>query len=151
MISPSPRRRGCPAIIHAREADDDLLSVLRNHPRTLAILHSYSSGPELCRGAVALGHYVSWSGMITFRNWSADALIREIPSDRLLVETDGPYLAPVPMRGKRNEPAFVRHTAVRLAEVLGVSSEDCERTTTENAVRVFGPRVVDSRLTANDS
>jgi TatD DNase family protein len=140
-----------PAIIHAREADDDVLSVLRNHSRTTAILHSYSSGAELCRGAIALGHYVSWSGMITFRNWAQDDLIREVPADRILVETDGPYLAPVPMRGKRNEPAFVRHTAARLAQVLGWTPEECMARTGENAVRVLGPRVKDSRLVTRDS
>lgn len=144
-------RSGRPAIIHAREADADVLSVLRNHPGATAILHSFSSGPELCRGAVALGHYVSWSGMITFRNWSADDLVREVPADRLLVETDGPYLAPVPMRGKRNEPAFVTHTAVRLAEVMGWTVEECMARTTENAVKVFGLRVIESRLTASVS
>ena len=144
-------RSGRPAIIHAREADDDVLSVLRNHPRATAILHSFSSGPDLCRGAVALGHYVSWSGMITFRNWSSDALIREVPAERLLVETDGPYLAPVPMRGKRNEPAFVKHTSERLAQVLGLTAEECAERTEANAARVFGPRVVDSRLVTRDS
>jgi len=144
-------RSGRPAIIHAREADDDVLSVLRNHPRATAILHSFSSGPDLCRGAVALGHYVSWSGMITFRNWSADGLIREVPADRVLVETDGPYLAPVPMRGKRNEPAFVKHTAERLAQVLGWTAEECAEKTETNAARVFGSRVVDSRLVPRDS
>jgi TatD DNase family protein len=144
-------RLGLPAIIHAREADDDVLSVLRNHPRATAILHSFSSGPDLCRGAVALGHYVSWSGMITFRNWSSDPLIRDIPLDRVLVETDGPYLAPVPRRGKRNEPAFVTHTAARLAQVLDLTLEECMARTTENAARVFGPRITGSRLTAHDS
>ncbi len=144
-------RTGRPAVIHAREADLDVLSVLRNHPRALAILHSFSSGPELFRGAVALGHYVSLSGMITFRNWTADELIREVPADRLLVETDGPYLAPVPMRGKRNEPAFVRHTADRLAAVLGMTPEECVVLTGENAARVFGPRIADSRLVTRDS
>jgi TatD DNase family protein len=140
-----------PAIVHAREADDDVLSVLRNHPGTIAILHSFSGGPELCRGAIALGHYVSWSGMITFRNWSQDALIREVPADRLLIETDGPYLAPVPMRGKRNEPAYVKHTAERLAQVMGWTVEECAARTAENAARVLGPRITDSRLVTHDS
>lgn len=144
-------RAGRPAVIHAREADDDVLSVLRNHPRVVAILHSYSSGPELCRGAIALGHYLSWSGMITFRNWAADGLIREVPRDRILVETDGPYLAPVPRRGKRNEPAFVRHTAERLAEVVGWTAEECFARTSENAARVFGPRLATSQLVTRDS
>jgi TatD DNase family protein len=89
--------------------------------------------------------------MITFRNWSSDHLIRDVPLDRVLVETDGPYLAPVPMRGKRNEPAFVAHTAARLAQVLELTPEECMARTTENAARVFGPRITGSRLTAHDS
>ena len=88
--------------------------------------------------------------MITFRNWAHDELIREVPRDRLLVETDGPYLAPVPMRGKRNEPAFVTHTAERLAQVVGWTVEECTARIAENAARVFGPRVQDSRLVTRD-
>ncbi|HEX9893797.1 MAG TPA: TatD family hydrolase [Gemmatimonadales bacterium] len=132
---------GRPAIIHAREADPDIISVLRNQPGAMAILHSFSSGPDLLRAAVALGHYVSWSGMITFRNWQLDGLMREVPLDRLLVETDAPYLAPVPHRGKRNEPAFVRATAERLAAVVGLEIEACMAQTGANAVRVFGTRL----------
>jgi TatD DNase family protein len=139
---------GRPAVIHAREADTDVISILRNHPDAVAILHSFSSGPDLLRAAVALGHYVSWSGMITFRNWQQDDLIREVPADRLLVETDAPYLAPVPYRGKRNEPAFVRATVERLAAVTGMDPEECIDRTGANAVRVFGPRL-GTRLTAN--
>ena len=83
------------------------------------ILHSFSSGPDLLRAALELGHYVSFSGMVTFRNWGHDDAVRAVPADRLLVETDAPYLAPVPHRGKRNEPAFVRQTAERMAAVRG--------------------------------
>lgn len=137
-------RHGLPAVIHAREADADLVAVLRNHPGTVAILHSYSSGPELLDAAVAMGHYVSWSGMITFRNWQADELVRRVPLDRLLVETDAPYLAPVPHRGKRNEPAWVADTARRLAQVIGRSAEDVVALTTANALRAFGPRLSQS-------
>lgn len=132
---------GKPAVIHAREADDDVAAVLRNHPSTVAILHSYSSGPDLLRTGLSLGHYVSWSGMVTFRNWSAEALVREVPLDRLLVETDAPYLAPVPHRGRRNEPAYVVQTAARLAAVLGRTAEEIAAHTTANAERVFGARV----------
>jgi TatD DNase family protein len=128
---------GQPAVIHAREADDDVAAILRNHPRATAILHSFSSGPGLLRAAIGLGHYVSFSGMITFRNWRLDAVIPEIPRDRLLVETDAPYLAPVPHRGRRNEPAFVRFVADRLAGVLGLSPEETAAMTTRNAARVF--------------
>jgi TatD DNase family protein len=134
-------RRGRAAVIHARDADDDVAAVLRNHPGTVAILHSFSSGPSLFRTALALGHYVSWSGMITFRNWQLDDLVREVPLDRLLVETDAPYLAPAPYRGKRNEPAFVTRTAERLAVVIGRPVGDVATLTTANAARVFGARL----------
>ena len=132
---------GRPAVIHAREADDDVAAVLRGHPRTLCILHSFSSGMELHRAAVALGHYVSFSGMITFRSWTLDSAIRETPLDRLLIETDAPYLAPVPRRGKRNEPGFVRHVAERVAAVLGLEPDEVVAATGENARRIFGSRV----------
>jgi len=128
---------GKPAVVHAREADDDVAAVLRNHPRTTVILHSFSSGPDLLRAGLDLGHYFSFSGMITFKNWAADGAILRVPLDRLLVETDAPYLAPVPKRGKRNEPAYVVEVARRLATVRGLSYEEICRITTDNAARVF--------------
>lgn len=134
-------RAGKPAVIHAREADQDVAAILRNHPGTPAILHSWSSGETLLAAGLALGHYFSFSGMVTFRSWAGIDALRRIPRDRLLVETDAPYLAPVPHRGKRNEPALVRVVAERIAEVLGTSRDEVERMTTENAVRVFGERV----------
>ena len=94
-------------MVHAREADDDVAAVLRAHPDVPVILHSFSSGPGLLRAGLDLRHYVSFSGMVTFKNWRLDEAVRATPLDRLLLETDGPYLAPVPHRGKRNEPAFV--------------------------------------------
>ncbi|HUL68806.1 MAG TPA: TatD family hydrolase [Gemmatimonadales bacterium] len=130
-----------PAVIHAREADEDVAAILRNHPQTRAILHSFSSGPSLLRAALDLGHYVSLSGMVTFKNWALDAAIREVRLDRLLVETDAPYLAPVPYRGKRNEPAYVRAVADRVAAVRGLSSEELIAVTGANAARVFGSRI----------
>jgi len=132
---------GKPAVIHAREADADVAATLQNHPTATVVLHSFSSGPLLLDAGVALGHYVSCSGMITFRSWTADELIRRVPRDRLLIESDGPYLAPVPHRGKRNEPGFVRQVAARLATVLEMELEDCIALTTANAVRCFGPRL----------
>ena len=134
-------RQGRPAVIHARDADEDVAAVLRNHPRTVAILHSFSSGPSLLHAGLSLGHYVSWSGMITFRGWQLDDLVREVPLDRLLVETDAPYLAPAPHRGKRNEPAFMTRTAERLASVVGRPVEEIATVTTANAARVFGARL----------
>ena len=129
-----------PAVIHAREADDDVAEVLRNQPGVTAILHSFSSGPGLLRAGLLLRHYVSFSGMVTFKNWRLDQAILETPLDRLLVETDGPYLAPVPHRGKRNEPAFVRQVAERIAAVRGLPTDEVIACTGENAARVFGLR-----------
>jgi TatD DNase family protein len=131
-------KAGKPAVIHAREADEDMIAVLRAHPRVTAILHSFSSGLGLLRAGVALGHYVSFSGMVTFRNWTLDDAIRETPLDRTLIETDGPYLAPVPHRGARNEPAFVRHVAERIAQVRGLTLDTLVAATGANAARVFG-------------
>lgn len=132
---------GKPAVIHAREADDDVVAVLRNHPRVTAILHSFSSGPALLRRALDAGHYVSFSGMVTFRNWTLDDAIRAVAPDRLLVETDAPYLAPIPHRGKRNEPAFVRQTAERVAAVRGEPAERTIEQTGANARALFGARI----------
>jgi TatD DNase family protein len=129
-----------PAIIHAREADDDVAAVLAAHPEVTAVLHSFSSGLGLLRAGLVLRHYVSFSGMVTFKNWHLDDAILETPMDRLLLETDGPYLAPVPYRGKRNEPAFVRQVAERVAVVRGMSVEELIAATGENAGRVFGLR-----------
>jgi len=129
---------GKAVVIHAREADDDVAAVLRAHPQVPAILHSFSSGPGLLRAGLDLRHYVSFSGMVTFKNWRLDHAILETPLDRILVETDGPYLAPAPHRGKRNEPAFVRHTAERVAAVRGLPVEELIAATAANAARVFG-------------
>ena len=130
-----------PVVIHARTADDDMAGVLANHPNVVAIMHSFSSGPELLRRAIALGHYVSLSGMITFKSWQLDPSLREVPLDRLLVETDAPYLAPVPFRGRRNEPAFVRATARRLAQVMAQDEDVMAATLVANSIRAFGSRL----------
>jgi TatD DNase family protein len=128
---------GKPAVIHARDADEEVAAVLEAHPATTAILHSFSSGMRLLRAGLLHRHYVSFSGMVTFKNWQLDDAIRETPIDRLLLETDGPYLAPVPHRGKRNEPGFVRHVAERVATVRGLPVEDLIAETGNNAQRVF--------------
>jgi TatD DNase family protein len=128
---------GKPAVIHAREADEDVAAILTAHPSVTAILHSFSSGMKLLRAGLVLRHYVSFSGMVTFKNWALDDAIRETPLDRLLLETDAPYLAPVPKRGKRNEPAFVRHVAERVATVLNIPRDQVMAITSENAERVF--------------
>jgi TatD DNase family protein len=135
------RLAGKPAVIHARKADEDVAAILGNHPGTVAILHSWSSGRALLEAGLALGHYFSFSGMITFRSWTDDDAIRRVPAERLLIETDAPYLAPAPYRGQRNEPGYVGEVAKRMAAVRGVSFEELSATTTANAVRVFGSRV----------
>jgi TatD DNase family protein len=124
-------------VIHAREADDDVAAILASHPGVTAVLHSFSSGLGLLRAGLVLRHYVSFSGMVTFKNWRLDDAIRETPLDRLLVETDGPYLAPVPHRGKRNEPAFVRHVAERIALVRGMPVDQVIAVTGANAAQAF--------------
>jgi TatD DNase family protein len=135
------REAGLPLAIHARQADDDILGVLREEHAQGAfafLLHCFSSGPDLARGAVALGGYVSFSGILTFpKSPELRALAAELPADRLLVETDSPYLAPVPLRGKRCEPGYVVHTAKVLAEARGLGIAELEALTTANFFRLF--------------
>ncbi len=135
------RRTGLPLVIHARSADQDMISILSEETEKgafPAILHCFSSGRELALRGVELGFHVSFSGIITFKNSpELRDIAAELPADRLLVETDAPYLAPVPKRGKRNEPSFVVNTARVLAEARGVSYEDICAQTTENFFRLF--------------
>lgn len=135
------REMALPLVIHARDADDDVARILEEETEKGAfpfVLHCFTSGPELARRGLALGGYVSFSGVLTFKNSEAlRDIAREVPLERLLVETDAPYLAPVPLRGSTNEPANVVHTARRLADVKGVSEEDLARATTENFLRLF--------------
>ncbi|BBD37995.1 MULTISPECIES: TatD family hydrolase [Aminobacter] len=135
------RETGLPLVIHARNADDDMADILKEETGKGAfpfILHCFSSGAELARIGVALGGYVSFSGILTFKN-SAELreIAKDVPRDRLLVETDAPYLAPPPHRGKRNEPAFVAQTAAVLAETIGVSAAEIADITTANFFRLF--------------
>ncbi len=130
-----------PLVIHAREADGDTARILEEEMGKgpfPAVLHCYTGGPDLARRAIALGLSISFTGIVTFRN---SAALREIagslPADRFLVETDAPYLAPLPYRGKRNEPAYVVEVAKVLAEVRGVSADEIARQTSENFFRLF--------------
>lgn len=136
------RRTGLPLVIHSREADDDMARVLEDETAKGAfphLLHCFSSGPDLARRSLALGGYVSFSGILTFKkSEEVRAIAAEIPLDRLLVETDAPYLAPLPHRGKRCEPAHVVETAKVLANVKGIALEEIARITTENFHRLFG-------------
>ncbi len=135
------RETGLPLVIHARSADEDMISILENEMGKgafPAVLHCYSSGPELAKRGVELGLYLSFSGILTFKN-SADirAIAAAAPQDRVLVETDAPYLAPVPNRGKRNEPAFTADTAAMLADCWGVDPAQVWEQTTDNFFSLF--------------
>lgn len=135
------RETGLPLVIHARNADEDMAGILEDEAGKGAfpfVLHCFSSGAALARTGVALGGYLSFSGILTFKNsQELRDIAADVPRDRLLVETDAPYLAPVPLRGKRNEPAYVAHTAAVLAETLGMSRDDIATLTTANFFRLF--------------
>ncbi len=131
---------GKPVVVHAREADDDMTTMLAG-ARVMVVLHSFSSGAKVFEAGMAIAAYFSFSGMITFKNWTMTDCLTTCPPDRLLVETDAPYLAPVPRRGKRNEPAFVREVAFAVAHARGQSFDDVMQQTTANAQRVFGAGV----------
>lgn len=135
------RETGLPLVIHCREADADMARILTEESRNgafPAVLHCFTGGRDLALAGVDLGFYVSFSGILTFKK-SDDlrAIAAELPADRILVETDAPYLAPGPWRGKRNEPAYVAETARVLGETRGVSAEEIARQTTDNFFRVF--------------
>ncbi|HWV02309.1 MAG TPA: TatD family hydrolase [Devosia sp.] len=135
------RETGLPLVIHARDADEDVAAILEDEAGRGGfpfVLHCFSSGIDLARRGLALGGYVSFSGILTFKNAPIiQEVARTAPADRILVETDAPYLAPSPHRGKSNEPSFVRHTAEKLAELRGVSLDEIGRVTTENFFRLF--------------
>src|SRR5688500_10589788 len=135
------RMTGLPLVIHARDADADMAAILKDETEEgafPAVLHCFSSGRQLAETGIALGHYVSFSGIVTFKNSGAiREIARDLPADRILVETDAPYLAPPPHRGKRNEPAFVAHIAAVLAQTRGVSSQALAEQTTENFHRLY--------------
>jgi TatD DNase family protein len=138
--------KGLPVIVHSRKADADTLTALASHaeawrgnPERIGVLHCFTGSAEFASQLLELGYYISFSGIVTFLN---AAPLREvasgIPEDRILIETDSPYLAPAPMRGNRNEPAFTKHVAERLAEVRGVDVETIAQLTSSNASRLFG-------------
>ncbi|MBB3974827.1 TatD DNase family protein [Rhizobium azooxidifex] len=141
------RLTGLPLVIHSRAADEDMAAILTEETGKGAfpfLLHCFSSGAELARIGVELGGYVSFSGILTFpKSVELREIAKTVPTERMLVETDAPYLAPKPFRGKRNEPAYVAHTAAVLAETLGLTEAEIAAITTENAFRIFSkmPRV----------
>ncbi len=135
------RETGLPLVIHSRDCDADMARILQDESGQgafPAVLHCFTGGRDLAFAAIGLGHYVSFTGILTFKNSQGlRAIAAELPADRILVETDAPYLAPLPYRGKRNEPAYVAETAKVLAETRGVSVDEIARQTTENFFRLF--------------
>jgi TatD DNase family protein len=135
------RVTGLPVIIHSRDADEDTLEILKSEMSKgsfKALIHCFTSSKYLADEAVKLGAYISLSGIISFKNaQSIRDAISETPLDRLLVETDAPYLAPIPHRGKRNEPSFVIHTNRMLANIKNIAEKDCAGVTTNNFFRLF--------------
>ncbi len=142
------RETGLPLIVHTRDADADTVAILREEVEAGAVtgvIHCFSAGPELAEAALELGFYIGVSGIMTFKK--AEELretLRRVPLERLLVETDAPYLAPVPQRGKQNEPAFVVHTAAALAELKAVEADELAAVTTQNFYTLFSraPRTI---------
>lgn len=138
------KKTGLPVIIHTRDAEEDTLEILKSEasPSLKGVLHCFSSRAFLATEALKLGFYVSASGIITFGK--AEELrqtFKEIPLERLLVETDSPYLSPVPFRGKTNRPSYVVKTAEKLAEIKGISVEELSEITTRNFLTLFGKAV----------
>lgn len=133
---------GLPVIIHTRDAVADTLAILSDFPRVRGVLHCFTESWEMAEAALALGYYISISGIVTFRSAeSLRAVARNVPLDRLLIETDAPWLAPVPHRGKPNEPALLPHTAALIAQQRDQPLRDLARATTANFESLFGVRV----------
>lgn len=129
---------GLPVVVHAREADDDVAAALSGAPEgTRGVLHCFTGGEKAFAVAMERDWYVSFSGIASFKSFGVADLLREVPADRLLIETDSPYLAPVPLRGKRNEPAFVHHVCVAVAAHLGEDPVAVARRTTANALSFY--------------
>jgi TatD DNase family protein len=136
------RTTGLPLVIHSREADADMIAILTEETGKgafPAVLHCYTGGPDLAQRAIALGLFISFTGILTFKKSDhLRAIAKRLPADRILVETDAPYLAPGPYRGKRNEPAYVVETARVLAATRDVTPEEIARQTSDNFFRLFG-------------
>ncbi len=135
------RQTGLPIIVHTRDADEKTMEILREEREKgpfPGLIHCFTAGADLARMALDIGFYISFSGIVTFNN-AGDLrnIAKTVPLDRILVETDAPFLAPVPMRGKRNEPAFVVHTAAKLAELLDQTPEDMARISSDNFFTAF--------------
>jgi TatD DNase family protein len=128
-----------PVVVHTREAEDDTIAMVHEAGRSNigGVLHCFTGSHALACAALESGWYISFSGIVTFKKWADDELLRLVPDDRLLVESDSPYLAPVPDRGKRNEPAWVARTVERIATARGATPETVGELSVSNAIRFF--------------
>lgn len=133
-------RRKKPLIVHVREAMRDALAVLRSADTApyRGVFHCYGGTLREAEEVLALGFHLSFTGVVTFRNYAGPDIVRAVPPDRLLLETDAPYMTPVPLRGRRNEPAFITHTLLRIADMRGETAESLATSTTRNARTLFG-------------
>ena len=128
-----------PVSVHDRDAHGDTMEILREYKDVTGILHSFSGSPEMASELLKLGWYISFSGVLTFKNAARlPEVAKIVPLDRMLIETDAPYLAPHPMRGKRNDSRLMAYTASKLAEIKGLTYGDICRITAENAKRIYG-------------
>ena len=128
-----------PVIVHDRDAHADCMEITRRYPDVIGVYHCYAGHIEMARELLERGYYLSFTGVITFKNAKkAIEVIREVPIERLMVETDSPYMAPEPFRGRRNSSLYVYRMAEKIAEIKGMPVEDVERITTENGRRLFG-------------
>ena len=129
---------GVPVVIHDRDAHGDVMDAVRRHPSVRGVFHSYSGSPEMAKELVKLGWYVSFSGVVTFKNAAKlPEVAGTVPEDRFLIETDCPYLAPHPHRGKRNDSTLMAYTAERIAEIRDITPDDVRRIAAENTRRLF--------------
>ena len=132
------RATGLPLIVHTRAADPETVQILREERPPSGVIHCFSTGRELAEAALEIGFYISLSGIVTFKNaGDLRAIVRDLPLERLLIETDAPYLAPVPLRGRANEPAFIVHTAAAVAALKEVPIETLAQHTADNFFRLF--------------
>lgn len=134
-----------PLIIHTREADEDIITILRERARTgwRGVFHCFSGDQRMADKVLDLGFLISFTGSITFHNSRSVEVVKHVPIEKLMVETDSPFMTPVPHRGKRNEPAFVNYVAQKMAELKGLPYDDVARITSQNAIDLFGLQLVD--------